>query len=143
MTDEIPRLFKEQPGILFSKTAKEPPAGKKRIDTYWVPELGKNVAPIKVWIPKRMKTNLQSLAEHAGLTLSNYVREILISRLLGHGMLPQRTTMFKAFPTPAANDWGEDKEVPWREVSQDEFNSYSIREMRTEWVDSVNEYEMN
>jgi hypothetical protein len=139
MTDRIPGLFKEQSGIKFSIAADEPPKGKKRIDTYWVPELGKNVAPIKVWIPKRMKADLQTLAEHVELTPSNYVREILISRLLGHGMLPQRTTMFKAFPTPAADDWGENREVPWREVSQDEFYSNSISEMRTEWVDSLNE----
>jgi hypothetical protein len=142
MTDIMPSLFKES-DIRFSIREVEPPEGKKRIDTYWVPELGKNVAPIKVWIPKRMKADLQILAEHVELTPSNYVREILISRLLGHGMLPQRSTMLKAFPTPAADEWEEDREVPWREVSQDEFNSYSIREMRTEWVDSLNEYEMN
>jgi len=135
MTDRLPRLFKES-DIRFSIRSEEPPEGKKRIDTYWVPELGKNVAPIKVWIPKRMKTDLQTLAEHVELTPSNYVREILISRLLGHGMLPQRSTMFKAFPTPAANEWGEDREVPWREVSQDEFYSYSIRELRTEWINA-------
>lgn len=91
---------------MFSKTEKKQPKGKKRIDTYWVPELGKNVAPMKVWIPKCMKADLQTLGEHAGLTLCNYVREILISRLLGHGMLPQRTTMLKASPTPATDDLG-------------------------------------
>ncbi|WP_411728456.1 hypothetical protein [Methyloglobulus sp.] len=103
---------------------------------YWIPELGKNVAPIKVWIPKRMKTDLNTLGEHAELTVSNYIREILISRLLGHGMLPQRTTMFKAFPTQAATDWVEDKEAPWREVFTTEFYDYDIVVTRTEWVDS-------
>ncbi len=139
MTDEIPQLFKEQSRILFSMAEEKAPHGKKRIDTYWVPELGKNVAPIKVWIPKRMKADLQTLAEHAELTPSNYVREILISRLLGHGMLPQRNTMFKAFPTPAVDDWVEDREVPWREVSVTEFFDYEIRVSRTEWVDALNE----
>lgn len=142
MTDSMPRLFKES-DIKFSHRAEEPPEGKKRVDTYWIPELGKNVAPIKVWIPKRMKNDLQTLAEHVELTPSNYVREILISRLLGHGMLPQRSIMFKAFPSPAADEWGEDQEVPWREVSQDVFDSYSIRKIRTEWVDLLNEHEMN
>lgn len=136
MTDKIPNLFREQRGVLFSKAEQKPPKGKKRIDTYWIPELGKNIAPIKVWIPQRMKANLKILAENVGLTPSNYVREILISRLLGHGMLPQRPAMFRAFPTPASDDWSEDRDFPWREVSQDEFYNQSIGEVRTEWVDA-------
>ncbi|MDD1608343.1 MAG: hypothetical protein LUQ18_07575 [Methylococcaceae bacterium] len=136
MTDIMPKLFKEgQSDSRFSMVAEEPPEYKKRVDTYWVPELGKNVAAIKVWIPKRVKADLQTLAEHVELTPSNYVREILISRLLGHGMLPSRPTMFKAFPTSATNDWEENRDVPWREISQDAFHSYSIGERRTEWVD--------
>jgi len=134
MTMVMPKLFKDQRGIMFSKTEIEPPEGKKRISTYWVIELGKNVVPIKVWIPIRMKTDLQSLAEHVELTPSNYMREILISRLLGHGMLPQRPTMFKAFPAPAADAWEADQEV-WHEVSEEEFHNYHIGEIRTEWVD--------
>lgn len=141
MTDIMPKLFREQPGIMFSKAEEQPPQGKKRIDTYWVPELGKNVVPIKIWIPKRMKTDLQTLSEHAELTLSNYVREILISRLLGHGMVPQRTLMLNAVPTPAANDWGEDREVPLREISSSEFFDSAIVTKRIEWVDANNEYD--
>lgn len=134
MTAVMPKLFKDQCGVLFSRTSIEPPEGKKRVNTYWVVELGKNVAPIKVWIPIRMKADLKTLAEHVGLTPSNYAREILISRLLGHGMLPQRPTMFKTFPAPAADAWEADREV-WREVSQEEFHNYPIGKIRTEWVD--------
>jgi hypothetical protein len=135
MIESTPNLFKDwDSGIRYSKRMEEPPEGKKRIDTYWVIELGKNIAPIKLWIPKRMKADLKTLAEHVELTPSNYVREILISRLLGHGMLPQRPTMFKAFPTPEADAWEADQEM-WREVSQQEFHHYHIGEVRTEWVD--------
>ena len=130
MIETTPNLFKDwdSSGVKFSKRMEEPPAGKKRIETYWVIELGKNVAPIKVWIPKRMKADLQTLAEHVKLTPSNYAREILISRLLGHGMLPQRPAMFKPFPAPLADAWEA-------EVSQEEFHHYHIGEIRTEWVD--------
>jgi hypothetical protein len=100
-----------------------------------VPELGKNIAAVKVWIPKRMKDNLKALAEHTQLTPSNYVREILISRMLGHGMLPQRPAMFNIFPTQASDDWSENRDFPWREVSQDEFSDNNVGEVRTEWVD--------
>ena len=135
MIECMPRLFKEQTGVLFSRCEMQPPLGKKRIDTYWVPELRKNVAPIKVWVPKRLKYDLQILSDHAGITLSNYAREIVISRLLSHGMLHQRPEMLKAFPEPAASEWDEDREAPWREVSEDEFFRHKIREMRTEWID--------
>jgi hypothetical protein len=46
MANIMPRLFKEQSGIKFSIAEKEPPEGKSRIDTYWVPKLGKNVLQI-------------------------------------------------------------------------------------------------
>jgi hypothetical protein len=66
MIESTPNLFKDRDssGVRFSKRMEEPPEGKKRVNTYWVIELGKNVAPIKVWIPIRMKTDLQTLAEH-------------------------------------------------------------------------------
>jgi hypothetical protein len=64
MIEGTPNLFKDRDssGVRFSIAMEEPPEGKKRVDTYWVIELGKNIAPIKVWIPNRMKADLQSLA---------------------------------------------------------------------------------
>ncbi|MFA5919825.1 MAG: hypothetical protein WC856_00865 [Methylococcaceae bacterium] len=51
--------------------------------------------------------------------------------------------MFKAFPTPATDDWGEDREVPLRELSITEFFDYAIGVKRTEWVDALNESEID
>ena len=62
---------------------------------------------------------------------------------MGHGILPQRSTMFMAFPTPATDDWGEDREVPLRELSITEFFDYAIGVKRTEWVDALNESEID
>lgn len=135
MTDTIPGLFRDPESIKFSEVPNKPPAGKKRIDTYWVPELGKNVASIKVWIPSRVRQDLQLLADHVGIKLSQYVREIIISRLLGHGTLPKRPEMIAAFPLPSADDWSEDREVPMRQVNEDEYLQSKVSERRTEWVD--------
>jgi len=93
---------------------------KKRITVYYVPELGKNTAPMKVWLPKRLRNDLEILAKHANLKLSNYIREIVISRVFGHGTLPMRPKMLEALPTEAAEDWGDGKDVPWREISPEE-----------------------
>lgn len=101
---------------------------KKRDPTYWVPELGKNVAPIKVWIPKELKTNLQILADHSKIKLSQYVREITISRLLGHGSLPMRSNMLTAVTLPEADRWAEGEEVPMRQINRGEHKFFANME---------------
>lgn len=44
----------------------------------------KSIADVKVWIPVRMKDDLQALATKAGKKPSAYVREVLITHLFGH-----------------------------------------------------------
>jgi hypothetical protein len=135
MNEAMPGLFRDPRQPMFSRAAAVAPPGKKRVDTYWVPELGKNVMPIKVWIPARMRFDLQALADHVGITLSQYIREIVISRLLGHGTLPKRPEMIEAVPLPSAEDWCSGKEIPMRQVSREEYWNAAEGEWRTDWVD--------
>ena len=104
------------------------------METYWVPELGKNVVPVKVWVPSRIRNDLQTLATHVGLNLSQYVREIVISRLLGHGTLPLRPEMLQAMPSPAAQDWCDDKEVPMRQLGPEERAVHEEMVVDAQWV---------
>lgn len=120
--DFDPRDFMDQPG-------------KKRVHTYFVPELGKNTVPIKVWIASRLCDDLQTLADHAGIKLSQYVREIVISRLLGHGTLPKRPEMLTAAPSSAAEEWCNGNEVAMREGSICEYRLYADGEQTSELVD--------
>ena len=136
MLTKHPDLFKDPEPPMFSRSFVEPPPGKKRIYTYWVPELGKNVVAMKVWVPTRLRNDLQILADHVELNLSQYAREIVISRLLGHGTLPYRPEMLHASPLPAAQDWCEDQEVDMRQVEKDEFHLYAEGERRSEFVDA-------
>lgn len=108
---------------------------KVRKTTYWVPELGKNVAPVKIWVAKRLRDDLQALADHVKIPLSQYLREIAISRLLGHGMLPKRPEMLEAVPLPSAQDWCEDKEVPWVEVDAITYARSTEGRKDVEWED--------
>jgi len=135
MIETIPGIFRDPARPMFSRGVTEPPTGKKRVDTYWVPELGKKVKPIKVWIPKRMRHDLQLLAEHVGINLSQYVREIIIARLFGHGTLPMRPEMLEAEPLPAIEAWCEDKEIELRLATYEEYLDYPLGERRAEWVD--------
>lgn len=134
VNERCPGFFRDQRGLMYSRRPPENPPGKKRVPTYWVPELGKNIAPIKVWIPTRMKNDLQILADHAELPLSQFAREIIISRLLGHGTLPARPILTRAEPT-AADAWCEDGEFPWREVSEDEYRHTREGEVRWHYED--------
>jgi hypothetical protein len=97
-----------------------------------VPELGKNVVALKVWLPTRLRKDLQVLTDHVGLNISQYAREITISRLLGHGTLPYRREMLEAVPLPTADDWCEGKKVPLRRASAAEFLLHADGELRSE-----------
>jgi len=55
--------------------------------TTWVaPNLGKNMWAIKVFLPEQLKADLQHAATGASVTLSVYVRELVLVRLLGHAL---------------------------------------------------------
>lgn len=128
-----PEIFKD-PHIRFSIA--NPNNGRKvRKVTYWVPELGKNVAPVKIWVSTRLREDLQALADHSNIPLSQYLREITISRLLGHGMLPKRPEMLQAAPLPSAEAWCENKDVPWIEVDEETFQRFPDGRRETEWED--------
>lgn len=57
------------------------------------PELGKNTYDVKLWIAKKMKEDLQKLADDTKIKLSVFIREILISKLFGHTYLSEREEM--------------------------------------------------
>lgn len=136
MSSAFPAIFRDRPPIMFRLSdPAPPPPGKVRVDTYWVPELGKNVSPVKVWVPSRLRSDLEVLAAHVEIKLSQYVREIVISRLLGHGALPKRPQMLEAAPLPSVEDWCEDREVPMRQATVEEFCDHPEGERTEEWID--------
>ncbi|MBF0471433.1 MAG: hypothetical protein HQL48_08665 [Gammaproteobacteria bacterium] len=136
LCDQHPGLFRELEVPAFSRRGgiDEDAARKKRITTYWVPELGKNIKAMKLWIPQRMKEDLTLLAEHLDLTASNYVREVVISRLLGHGTLPMRPKMMQYSPSSETEAWDNDQEVSWREVSETESSAEAVVDIRHQEV---------
>jgi hypothetical protein len=64
------------------------------------------------------------------------MREIIISRLIGYGTLPMRPAMLTALPTTAADDWCEDREIPWRQVDEQEYQRHPEGRMETHWQDA-------
>jgi predicted DNA-binding protein len=92
-------FFYEEPAessVMFSCTVNRAPA------------LGKNSINYKVWLPVKLREDLRTLANEAGITLSLFVREALISALLGHITLPERAIVLQqARDTP--EDWPQEE----------------------------------
>jgi hypothetical protein len=68
----------------------------------------KNIADVKVWVPLKMKDDLQLLANSKGVKLSQYVRSVLMDQLLGH--LPYNKALAGASPPPEFNDESHESE---------------------------------
>ena len=120
-------IYEHRHPTRFSRRALPPGAHQ----VYKVPELGKNIAPIKVWIAKRLQSDLKILADHADVLLSRFVREIVVGAVLGRGTLPERPEL-RALPnTPAGEAWEQGLEVFMREVSRDELGELTDYEVET------------
>ena len=129
-------LFKDADtsGIRYSVAA--PPQGHVSQPVYFVPELGKNVAPVKVWISKSIREDIALLSTHAKISLSQYCRETITARLLGHGTLPMRPEMLKAEPDSSLADWEaeESTKLKYRRVEQAEYEKTRFGYEASEWV---------
>lgn len=54
------------------------------------PELGKNDRDVKLWLPSKLRDDLQQIADKTKTPLSQLLREVLASTLFGHSYLPDR-----------------------------------------------------
>ncbi|MDO9050534.1 MAG: hypothetical protein Q7U70_03470 [Methylotenera sp.] len=71
----------------------------------YIPGLGKNIVPLKLFLHEKMKADLQVLADKAGLPLSQFVREILVSHFLGHTVWPERNSLWTREQQEIAHGW--------------------------------------
>jgi hypothetical protein len=55
-----------------------------------IPGLGKNIYPLKIYVPQKMKDDLQQLADKVNIPLSQFIREILVSHFFGQTFWPGR-----------------------------------------------------
>jgi hypothetical protein len=81
----------------------------------YIPGLGKNIFPFKVFLPQRIKDDLQGLADNLGIPLSQFVREILISHFFGQTFWPAKL-----------QSWSQENERIGKEWAQEERESISI-----------------
>lgn len=70
-----------------------PPPTARQSRGQWggrLPGLGKNIVEAKLSLPRRWRDDLAALAAEAGITLSHFAREVVVSQLLGHACLSAR-----------------------------------------------------
>lgn len=82
-------------GVMFSRA---------RVVDY-IPGLGKNIVPLKLYLHEKMKADLQLLADKAGVPLSQFMREILVSHFLGHTVWPERNVLWTREQLNIAEGW--------------------------------------
>jgi hypothetical protein len=69
----------------------------------------KSIADVKVWVPLKMKEDLQLLARRKGVKLSQYVRSVVIEQTLGH--IPYNEVFADpAIPPPESVDEDNDSD---------------------------------
>jgi hypothetical protein len=69
----------------------------------------KSIADVKVWVPLKMKDDLQLLANRKGMKLSQYVRSVVMDQLLGH--LPYSEALAGSSPPPESDDEDNEEEL--------------------------------
>lgn len=70
-----------------------------------IPGLGKSIVAAKIKIPQKIKDDLDLLANRAGVPLSRYTRELLVSHFLGHMVWPERIAVWARDEEKIATDW--------------------------------------
>jgi len=81
--------------VMFSKNKSPKNESVAKPEPNIMHDLGKNTEDLKVWIPNKMKTDIQALADKASISLSEMIREIIISMLFGHTYLSARKELMQ------------------------------------------------
>jgi hypothetical protein len=81
--------------VLFSKRARPAQDSVEEPEPDIMQDMGKNTEDLKVWIPRKMKIDIQVLADKASISLSEMIREIIISMLFGHTYLSVRKELMQ------------------------------------------------
>ena len=69
------------------------------------PNLGKNIYPLKIFIPNKIKQDFQRYAEKVGFTLGYFARRVICAYLFGQYNGPSELNVISADDVRLANEW--------------------------------------
>jgi hypothetical protein len=82
------------------------------------PNLGKNIFPLKSFVPLKLKSDLSKLAAKDDLTLGEFARALIIAHLFGQTYAPRRKASSKNNFEARANKWEAESlpagDIPWK-----------------------------
>lgn len=105
---ELLRMRAEKTGLYYeppSVSCAEQVMFSRAATVDCIPELGKNIVAIKIQVPQKIKDDLDVLANRAGVPLSRYTRELLVSHFLGHTVWPERIAVWAQEEGKKGTDW--------------------------------------
>ena len=74
-------------------------------EDYEEPDLGKNIFPLKLFVPAKLKADLSSLAVKAGITLGEYSRALISAHLFGQTYAPRPKAAKRHAHETRADKW--------------------------------------
>ena len=77
-----------------------------------IPGLGKNIVPLKLYLPQRLKDDLQGLADKAGVPLSQFAREALVSHFFGQTVWLDRLWKLSPDQERVVTEWEQGVREP-------------------------------
>lgn len=129
---ELMRMRAEKSGLYFDPPPPPPSPRDKNAVMYSrasgkdvIPGLGKNIVALKIFLPQKIKDDLQGMADKAGIPLSQFVREILVSHFLGHTLWPERLRSWTPEEEEIALNWEQGKIEP-EFIYDEESNGDSV-----------------
>jgi hypothetical protein len=99
---ELQRMREARMGLYEPKTTKYSLMGVREPE---LPDLGKNIYALKIFVPAKMKADLQKLAERAQVTLGEYVRSLVCANLFGQEYGVRSTFEIAIAQERAASEW--------------------------------------
>jgi predicted DNA-binding protein len=105
---ELLKMQTEQTGLYYVP----PPSNEPPLPLYsrarteeCIPGLGKNIVPLKLYLPQRMKEDLQTLGDRAGVPLSQFAREALVSHFFGQTLWLDRLWKLSPEQERVVSEW--------------------------------------
>lgn len=98
-------IFYKPPQVEKTNSEFDTPSFSRARSVEFIPGLGKNIVPFKMFLNSQIKSDLQLLADKSEMALSQFVREILVSHFLGHTFWPERNQSFNLGQLQTANQW--------------------------------------
>ena len=112
-TYELLCMYENKTGFFYNPPPAEDPENGRPMfsrsrSVDFIPGLGKNIVPLKLFLHEKIKVDLQVTADKAGLPLSQFVLELLVSHFLGHTVWPERKQLFTLEQVKVATQWESD-----------------------------------